>query len=97
MNKTELVQKLSKTTGISQVKALEIVDALFDCRPGKGIIAIELDRGRKVSIPGFGTFMTRSRKARKGRNPQTGKPITIPAKKYPVFKAGKTLKARVQK
>ncbi len=97
MNKTELVQKLSKTTGISQVKALEIVDALFDCRPGKGIIATELDKGKKVAIPGFGTFLTRSRKARKGRNPQTGKPIQIPAKKYPVFKAGKTLKSRVAK
>jgi len=97
MNKTELVQKLSKSTGLSQVKALEVVDALFDCRPGKGIIATELDRGKKVSIPGFGTFMSRHRKAREGRDPRTGKPIKIPAKKYPVFKAGKTLKARVAK
>lgn len=97
MNKTELVQKLSKTTGLSQAKALEVIDALFDCRPGKGIFAIEMDRGRKVSIPGFGTFMSRHRKARKGRNPQTGQTINIPAKKYPVFKAGKTLKARVAK
>jgi len=97
MNKTELVQKLSKSTGLSQVKALEVVDALFDCRPGKGIIATELDRGKKVSIPGFGTFMSRHRKAREGRDPRTGKQIKIPAKKYPVFKAGKTLKARVAK
>ena len=97
MNKTELIQKLAKVTGQSQVKSAEIVDAIFDPRPGKGIIAVELDRGKKVSIPGFGTFMTRRRKAREGRNPATGKAIRIAAKQYPVFKAGKTLKERVGK
>mgnify|MGYP001767442934 CR=1 FL=1 len=97
MNKTELTQKLAKITGLSQGKAGEVVDALFDARPGKGIIAIELDKGRKVSIPGFGTFASRHRKAREGRNPATGKTIKIAAKKYPTFKAGKTLKDRVAK
>jgi len=97
MNKTELTQKLSKVTGLSQAKAGEVVDALFDARPGKGIIAVELDKGRKVSIPGFGTFSSHHRKAREGRNPATGKTIKIPAKKYPAFKAGKTLKDRVAK
>ena len=97
MNKTELIQKLSKVIGESQVKCAEIVDVIFDPRPGKGIIAVELDKGKKVSIPGFGTFMTRRRKAREGRNPATGKAIRIAAKMYPVFKAGKTLKERVGK
>jgi DNA-binding protein HU-beta len=97
MNKTELVQKLAKVTGLSQVKAGEVVDALFDARPGKGIIASELDKGRKVSIPGFGTFAANHRKARMGRNPMTSQAIKIPAKKYPAFKAGKTLKDRVAK
>lgn len=97
MNKTELIQKLAKITGLSQVKAGEVVDSLFDARPGKGIIAIELDKGRKVSIPGFGTFISNHRKAREGRNPATGKTIKIPAKNYPAFKAGKTLKDRVAK
>ena len=97
MNKTELVQKLAKVSGLSQVKAAEVVDAIFDCRAGKGIVAIELDKGKKVAIPGFGTFLSRRRKAREGRNPATGKTIRIAAKQYPVFKAGKTLKDRVGK
>jgi len=97
MNKTELIQKLAKITGLSQVKSAEVVDSIFDPRPGRGLIAVELDKGRKVSIPGFGTFMTRRRKAREGRNPATGKAIKIAAKHYPVFKAGKTFKDRVGK
>jgi len=97
MNKTELVAKLAKVTGLGKAKAGDVVAALFDARPGKGIIAIELDKGHKVAIPGFGTFSSRNRKARNGRNPATGKTITIAAKKYPVFKAGKTLKDRVAK
>ncbi|MCD6454729.1 MAG: HU family DNA-binding protein [Candidatus Aminicenantes bacterium] len=97
MTKTELAKKLAKKTGISQAKALEVVNAIFDANPGKGIIATELDAGRKVIIPGFGTFMTRHRKAREGRNPATGKTIKIPAKNYVVFRPGKTLKERVAK
>lgn len=97
MTKTELVQKLAKQTGLSQAKAAEVVDAIFDTRPKRGIIATELDAGRKVTLPGFGTFMTRRRAARQGRNPSTGKPINIPAKNYPVFRPGKTLKERVAK
>ena len=95
MNKKELTAKLAKITGLAKGKAGEVVDALFSAKPGKGIIAIELDKGHKVAIPGFGTFTSRRRKARQGRNPATGKTITIAAKKYPVFRAGKTLKDRV--
>ncbi len=95
MNKQEMAKKLAKKTGLSQAKAAEVVDCVFDARPGKGIIAVELDAGRKVTIPGFGTFETRHRSERQGRNPATGDTITIAAKTYPHFKAGKTLKDRV--
>lgn len=97
MNKTELVSKLAKVTGVTLKDTKAVVDALFDTNSRKGVIAIELDADRKVTIPGFGTFETRKRKARTGRNPQTGKPISIPASKYPAFRAGKTLKERVKK
>jgi DNA-binding protein HU-beta len=95
MNKKEMVAKLAKKTGLSQAKSAEVVDALFDAGPGKGIIAVELDGGRKVTIPGFGTFGTKSRAARTGTNPATGQKITIPAKSYAYFKPGKTLRDRV--
>lgn len=97
MNKKELIAKLAKTTGLSQVKAGEVVNALFDAESGAGIIAIELDAGRKVTIPGFGTFGTKKRAARVGTNPATGKKISITAKHYAYFKPGKTLRERVSK
>ena len=95
MNKTEFAQKLAKKAGVSQAKALEIVDLIFSAKSGEGIIAVELDGGRKVTIPGFGTFGTKSRAARQGRNPATGEVIDIAAKKYAYFKPGKTLRERV--
>ncbi|MCK5055904.1 MAG: HU family DNA-binding protein [Candidatus Aminicenantes bacterium] len=97
MNKTELIQKLAKKTGLSVKDAGLSVNAIFDAVPGKGIIAVELDAGGKVSLPGFGTFKTVHRKERTGINPKTKEAITIPAKNYPAFKAGKTLKDRVAK
>lgn len=95
MNKKELAAKLAKTTGLTQAKAIEVVNAIFDPRKGKGIIAAELDGGKKVTIPGFGTFGTRKRAARTGTNPSTKKKIQIAAKTYPYFRPGKTLKERV--
>lgn len=95
MNKSELAIKLAKKVGLTQAKAAEVVDAIFS--PQKGIVAVELDAGRKVTIPGFGTFATRKRSARKGRNPATGKEITIPARYYATFTPGKTLKEKVAK
>jgi DNA-binding protein HU-beta len=97
MNKKELIAKLAKTTGISQVKAGEVVNALFDAESGKGIISVELDAGHKVTIPGFGTFGTKKRAARVGTNPANGKKINISAKHYAFFKPGKTLRERVSK
>jgi DNA-binding protein HU-beta len=96
MNKTELCAKLSKKTGLTKAQATEVVNALFDTEPGQGIIAVELDAGRAVTIPGFGTFDTARRKAREGRNPQTGQSIQIAARTVPTFKAGKGLKDRVR-
>ncbi len=95
MNKTEMAEKLASKCDLSQAKALEIVSMIFDTKPGTGIIAVELDGGGKVQIPGFGTFGTKSRAARQGRNPATGQTIMIAAKNYPFFKPGKGLKDRV--
>lgn len=96
MNKTEMAEKLAKKSDLSKAKALEVVNAIFDTAPGEGIIAVELDAGRKVAITGFGTFDTKRRPKRTGRNPATGQEIELPAKTYPVFKAGKGLKDRVE-
>ncbi len=96
MNKTEFAQKLAKKADLSQAKAGEILDIIFSAKPGNGIIAVELDAGGKVAIPGFGTFGTKSRAARTGRNPATGQAIQIPARKYAFFKPGKTLRDRVE-
>jgi len=97
MNKTEMAEKLAKKADISQAKAREILDIIFSTDPGEGIIAVELDAGRDVTITGFGTFRTRRRGARQGRNPQTGQVIQIPAQTLAGFAAGKGLKERVRK
>ena len=95
MNKSELITKLAKKAGLTQAKAGEAVDAIFNAH--KGLVVVELSAGRKVTLPGFGSFSVRKRAARKGRNPATGKAISIPARKYPAFKVGKTLKEKVSK
>jgi len=95
MNKTEMAKKLAGKTGITQSQAAECVDCIFSSDPGHGIIAVELDAGRKVTVGGFGTFETRRRSARSGRNPRTGATIQIAAKTYPAFKPAKGLKDRV--
>ncbi len=95
MNKTEMAEKLATMCDLPKAKAAEVVNAIFDTAPGGGIIAGELDAGRKLGITGFGTFSTKVRPTRMGRNPATGEEIELPAKTYPVFKAGKGLKDRV--
>ena len=97
MNKTEMAVKLAKRVGVSQGKAAEIIEMIFSAHPGKGLIATALDAGDKVTIPGFGTFTTKHRGGRQGRNPATGATIYIPAKKYAHFKPGKTLRQRVER
>ncbi len=90
MNKTELIDKLAAATSLSKADAGRAVDALFDV--DKGIIADTLKGGAKVQITGFGTFETRRRGARMGRNPRTGETIEIPASVSPAFRPGKGLK-----
>ena len=72
MNKTEMAKKLAKKADLSQAKAAEVVDIIFSSDSGHGIIAVELDADREVSISGFGKFYTSRSKARTGRNPATG-------------------------
>ncbi|MBW7457604.1 HU family DNA-binding protein [Paenibacillus sepulcri] len=91
MNKTELIAKVAELTELSKKDASKAVDAVFDA------ISDSLQGGDKVQLVGFGNFEVKSREARKGRNPQTGQEIDIPASKIPSFKAGKSLKDLVSK
>ncbi|CAH1221197.1 DNA-binding protein HU 1 [Paenibacillus plantiphilus] len=86
MNKTELIAKVAELTDLSKKDASKAVDAVFDA------VSDALQSGDKVQLVGFGNFEVKSREARKGRNPQTGQEIDIPASKIPTFKAGKSLK-----
>lgn len=96
MTKDDFAAKLAGKCDLSKAKAREVIDCIFATDPGHGIIAVELDAGRDFTVTGFGTFGTRRRKARMGRNPQTGQSIHIPAMTVPTFKAGKGLKDRVR-
>ena len=93
MNKSELTQKLAERSNLSKAEASRAVDALFSVQDG--IIARALKSGEKVQITGFGSFETRKREARTGRNPRTGKEIKIKASKSAAFRAGKGLKDSV--
>lgn len=86
MNKTELVSQVAVTAGMTKKDVEKVVNAFFETVEGA------LKSGDKVQLIGFGTFEVRDRQARKGRNPQTGEEINIPATKVPAFKAGKALK-----
>ncbi len=94
MNKGELTSELAKQAKLTQKQARTAIDSVFG---SNGIIASELKRGGRVQITGFGTFETRRREARMGRNPQTGAQLRIPAATYPAFKAGKGLKSKIRK
>ena len=91
MTKAELINKISSGTGQSKAEASRILDLTLDS------IKASLRKGRKVTLIGFGTFSVTKRKARKGRNPQTGQAINIPAAKIPKFSAGQALKDAVRK
>lgn len=91
MNKSELVATLAEKTGLTKKSAETSLNALVE------IITDELKNGGKIQLVGFGTFETRKRAARKGRNPQTGEEMKISASTVPVFKAGKALKDSVNK
>lgn len=86
MNKAELLQQVVNKAGVKVKEAEALLDAFITATEDA------LAKGEKVAITGFGTFSVSERKARKGRNPQTGKEIKIPASKSPRFTAGKGFK-----
>ena len=89
MNKAELIAEVANVTGTKKV-AEDAVNTILST------IAAQLKKKNDVTLIGFGTFKISKRKARIGRNPQTGKEIKIAAKNVPVFKAGKSLKDLVK-
>lgn len=95
MNKSELVQALAKETDTTKAAAQRTIDALFNTK--EGILTTALKKGDRVQITGFGTFETRKRKARTGRNPRTGEEIKIGATTSPTFRPGKALKDAIRK
>jgi len=90
MNKAELVEEVSSQTGLTKKTSREGVNAVISA------MTDSLGREEKVTLVGFGTFRVMERKARRGRNPQTGKELEIPAKKVPKFRPGKSLREAVR-
>ncbi len=89
MNKTELIAQIAEKSGLSKKDAEKALTAALDT------ITAALCAGEKVQLVGFGSFETKHREARTGRNPRTNEPIEIAASTTPVFKAGKALKDAV--
>lgn len=89
MTKSDLVNQVAEAAELSKKDAEKAVNAVVDTITGA------LKKGDKVALVGFGTFETRHRPARQGRNPQTKQPMDIPATTVPAFKAGKGLKDAV--
>jgi DNA-binding protein HU-beta len=89
MNKGELITKISEDAGITKTQANSALDSFVEA------VTKTLKGGGKVTMVGFGTFTVSKRKARKGRNPQTGAEISIKAKKVARFKAGKELAGKM--
>ena len=90
MNKEELVKEVAKKAKVSQKAAADVLSATIDT------VQKTVAKGKKVTLVGFGTFEARKRKARTGRNPQTGAAIKIAAKTVPAFSAGKNFKDAVK-
>lgn len=91
MTKAELISKLATDNDVSKALAEKLLNSVTDN------IAKCLKKGDKITLTGFGTFQISKRKARTGRNPQTGAEIKIKATRVPRFKAGKSLKDAVSK
>ncbi len=90
MTKKEIVKSISDKTGLTQLQIKEIVQLTFD-----GIVDTLLEEGR-VELRNFGVFQVKGRKARKARNPRTGRQVDVPEKFVVTFKPGKEMEARVQ-
>lgn len=91
MNKGEVVAKMSELSGMTKKDSEKALNSMLE------VIEGALVGGDKVQLVGFGTFETKSRAARKGRNPQTKQEIDIPASTVPAFKAGKAFKDAISK
>lgn len=91
MNKSSLIEALSKKENLAEKKASDIVNLIF-----KGFTN-ELRKGGRIEIRGFGSFVVRDYGAYTGRNPKTGRNIQVTPKKLPFFKVGKELKEKVDK
>lgn len=90
MIRSELLQELHKDNPELRAEEVEqVVDIFFD------EIGQRLSEGGRVELRGFGAFSTRERQARTGRNPRTGEPVDVPAKRVPYFKAGKEIRQRL--
>ena len=89
-NKQDLIAEVAAKTGLTKKDSEKAVNAFGE------VVTEFLAKGEKVQLIGFGTFETRERAAREGRNPQTGEEIEIPATVVPAFKAGKALKDAVK-
>ncbi len=90
MNKAELIEGVSDKTGLTKKETGNVIDAITDT------VKETMSKGERITLIGFGTFHVMKRKAREGRNPQTGEKLQIPAKKVPKFKAGKKLREAVR-
>jgi integration host factor subunit beta len=86
MTKAELVEDVARAADLTKKDAERLVEVVFES------IIETLNQGEKIELRGFGSFRVRSRGARRGRNPKTGAPVDIPAKRVPYFKPGKDLK-----
>lgn len=91
MNKSDLISAVAANTGLSKAATGKALDAVLE------VIGDSLMNDESVQLVGFGTFKTSERKARTGRNPQTGEAIQIAASRVPIFSAGKTLKESLNK
>ena len=86
MTKADLVESIYERVGFSKKESAEIVELVFE------IIKQTLEQGEKIKIAGFGNFVVREKKSRRGRNPQTGQEIRISARKVLTFKPSQVLK-----
>ena len=89
MNKTELIAIAAENAGLTKKDTERVLNAAIDA------ISLALVKGEKVQLSGFGTFETKDREARVGRNPHTKEAIEIPATRVPSFKASKALKDHI--
>ena len=90
MTKREIIEELlARHTEFSHRQAETIINAMFDA------MAATLARGKRIEIRGFGSFGVKQRRAREGRNPKTGAPVNVVAKRVPYFRAGKELRLEV--